>query len=681
MLQSSVMNRAFGALLISLTLAGSFFIGLPNAWAAGGTQQAPKLLNLWLDWDLTSEDVKALSKWDFIVLDMDQQGRHPDQIRALRTLNPNIRIIAYIDSSDIASARFVEETYLPGYKLAHRLPEEWFLHRGKERVGYWSGAWMLNNTDVSPKDSSGKRWSDYLPEFIQTELWSSGLWDGFFLDNALIGPTWFVGNGLDMNGDGKADNDAEVNASWKSGWIRMAKDLRSRLGSKAILVGNGASEYSQYLNGVLFENFPTNGWSNTMKGYTSAVNGSQKPVFSCVNSNSNNTNNAADYRSMRMGLISTMLSDGYYSFDYGDRDHGQAWWYDEYDASLGGATGAMSSLTSPSNAAIADGVWWREYEKGAVVVNSTSKTQHVDLPSVYERLRGTQDPKVNSGRLETSIDLPPNDALMLYRRTQTSSLTSATAFSNGTFVRVYDAFGTQVRSSFFAQQSGVTGAAQVVVADADRDGKQDIVSALQGVVRINYGNGKTASFRPFGTSFKGALTIAAGNVDRDEPFEIAVGREGSDQAALFELNGSVRATWHAYTPAFKGGITVAIGDLNGDGLREVVTGAGPTGGPQIRIFKTDGALWSPGFFAFDKRERGGVSVAVGDLDKDGKDEIIAGSGQGTVPRVRIFSSAGALIREFTLDRTPSDRGVSVSLADIDGNGSLEILASGIRVTQ
>lgn len=675
------MNRTLGMICLILALAGSFFIDTDSTYATGGTQKPPKLVNFFLGWQLTSENVKDLSKWDFVVLDMDQQGRHPDQIRELRKLNPNIKIIAYIDSSNIASARFVQETNLPGYKLAHRLPEEWFLHRGKERVGYWPGAWTLNNADACPKDSSGKRWSDYLPEFIQTELWSSGLWDGFFLDNAIIGPTWFVGSGVDMNNDGKNESDTEVNASWKSGWIRMAQDLRKRLGANAIIVGNGAYEYGPYVNGILFENFPTYGWANGMKGYLSSVKANQKPTYSCVNSNAKNINNSADYKAMRLGLMSTMLSDGYYSFDYGDQNHGQMWWYDEYNADLGTATGEMTSMSSNASSNVVDGVWWREYEKGAVVVNSTSKTQHIDLPSVYERLRGTQDSATNNGKLETSLDLPANDALMLYRRTQTSSIAKSTAYANGSFVRVYDASGTQVRSSFFVQQSSVTGGAQVLTADLDLDGKNDTVSGSQGTVRIAYGNGKASSFRPYGTAFKGTLTIAVGNVDRDNPLEIAVGREGSDEASLFEQNGTLRFRWHAYVPAFKGGVTVAIGDLNGDGLREVITGAGPTGGPHIRIFKTDGQLWSSGFFAFDKRERGGLSVAVGDVNGDGKDEVIAGSGQGTTPRVRIFSGDGNMIREFVLDTAPSDRGVSVSLADIDNNGSLEILASGVRIIQ
>jgi hypothetical protein len=71
-------------------------------------------------------------------------------------------------------------------------------------------------------------------------------------------------------------------------------------------------------------------------------------------------------------------------------------------------------------------------------------------------------------------------------------------------------------------------------------------------------------------------------------------------------------------------------------------------------------------------------VAAGDVNGDGKDEIIAGSGQGTIPRVRIFDGRGVMLREFMLDDEVSSTGVFVSVSDIDGDGMPEILAEGIR---
>jgi hypothetical protein len=122
---------------------------------------------------------------------------------------------------------------------------------------------------------------------------------------------------------------------------------------------------------------------------------------------------------------------------------------------------------------------------------------------------------------------------------------------------------------------------------------------------------------------------------------------------------------------------VAIGDLDGDGLREVVTAAGPGGGPHIRIWKTDGSVWGGGFFAFDQTEVGGVSVAVGDVDGDGKAEVVVGSGLGAIPRVRIFDGRGTLKSQIVLGTKPLPGGVQVSVADTNGDGVAEILVGGL----
>ena len=65
-----------------------------------------------------------------------------------------------------------------------------------------------------------------------------------------------------------------------------------------------------------------------------------------------------------------------------------------------------------------------------------------------------------------------------------------------------------------------------------------------------------------------------------------------------------------------------------DGSVEIVTGTENGGGPQLRIFNKDGNLIHPGFFAYDTKFRGGVNVAIGDLNGDNVNEIIAGAGVG-----------------------------------------------------
>jgi hypothetical protein len=123
-------------------------------------------------------------------------------------------------------------------------------------------------------------------------------------------------------------------------------------------------------------------------------------------------------------------------------------------------------------------------------------------------------------------------------------------------------------------------------------------------------------------------------------------------------------------------VYVAVGDLNGDGRGEIVTGTGTGSGPHVRTFDRFGkSVFSPGFFAYADHVRNGVYVACGDLDGNGRDEIITGTGKGSGPHVRTFNYIGNAV--FTPGFFPYNSafrgGVRVGVGDLDGNGREEIL--------
>jgi hypothetical protein len=63
----------------------------------------------------------------------------------------------------------------------------------------------------------------------------------------------------------------------------------------------------------------------------------------------------------------------------------------------------------------------------------------------------------------------------------------------------------------------------------------------------------------------------------------------------------------AYDPAFTGGVFVAAGDVNGDGRADIVTGAGLGGGPHVRVFSGADLTELRSFLAYGASFGGGVS--------------------------------------------------------------------------
>jgi hypothetical protein len=140
--------------------------------------------------------------------------------------------------------------------------------------------------------------------------------------------------------------------------------------------------------------------------------------------------------------------------------------------------------------------------------------------------------------------------------------------------------------------------------------------------------------------------------------------------------------FYAYSPYFTGGTTVACGDVTGDGIAEIITGAGPGGGPHVRVwqFTPVGQTVTEltGFYAYSPYFAGGARVAAADVDGDGIDEIVTGAGPGGGPHVRVwkYTSAGQTVTELTGfwgDTPATSSGMFVGAGDLDGDGRAEIV--------
>jgi hypothetical protein len=142
-------------------------------------------------------------------------------------------------------------------------------------------------------------------------------------------------------------------------------------------------------------------------------------------------------------------------------------------------------------------------------------------------------------------------------------------------------------------------------------------------------------------------------------------------------NGDLLLRFRAYPKRVTSGVRVATGDVNGDGAADLITAPGSHGGAVVEVFSgIDGHLLRR-FRAFVGSFHAGIYVAAGDVDGDGRADIIVGAGEGGRPYVRIFSGAtGKRIGQFFARRRNARLGVRVAAGDIDGDGKAEIATTG-----
>ncbi len=176
--------------------------------------------------------------------------------------------------------------------------------------------------------------------------------------------------------------------------------------------------------------------------------------------------------------------------------------------------------------------------------------------------------------------------------------------------------------------------------------------------------------------------VAACDLDGDGWDELVVGSGAGAMNAprvrLLHADGSSFAA--DIVPAFDGvngfGVELACGDVDGDGKADVVVAPGPepTASEQVRIYRADGTMLSS--FSAAGEASHGARVAVGDVIGDHSAEIIVVPGpHGSLAGdIRVFTVAGKALAQFTAF-AGMEFGAHVAAGDVDGDGKDEIVVT------
>ena len=632
--------------------------------------QYPKKANIFLKWNLTDTEVKELAKWDVVILDMENQITNPQMLKKLKELNPNITLLSYITSQEIRTDASSGISKMR-QKLISGIPDNWYLvNNAGRRYSFWPGTEMLNVSNYAPRNN-GKLFNEYLSEFVVREILSTGLWDGVFYDNSWIDLTWFTGNQVDYDRNGSVDQ--SIDSKWYDGMKRLYEYTRQIAPGNPIIIGNGHTYgYVESLNGKFIENFQQSSWSEIMKTYKRNQSAAYKPVVNILNATTGNSGNSKDYQAMRFGLTSALLENGYYAFDHGSENHGQTWAYDEYTVSLGQPVGVSQAQSGAIE--YTKDVWSRSFENGISLVNSTDETKHVLLGGEYEHIHGTEDTEINDGSIVSEVTLAPRDGVILLKTFETLK---NVIFTNGFFARFFKPTGERARNGLFVYEKEKKGGAQIAHIDLDFN-KQEELIVVSGNKIEAWRDDEQSLFKiyPYGANYTGSLQVAIGDVNNDGFYEIYTAPSAGFKEPIraYDRNGqSIGSDFSPFGVNYKGGYHLALTKATEKVPARLVIGSGvgvrPTVtmyGPELKKILT--------FSAFESSFIGGVSVAAGDVEGDGVQEIIVGKGVGGTPTVRVFSLQGKeKYRSFNAYTTMFKPGIEVRTLDIDFDGKDEIV--------
>ena len=244
----------------------------------------------------------------------------------------------------------------------------------------------------------------------------------------------------------------------------------------------------------------------------------------------------------------------------------------------------------------------------------------------------------------------------------------------------------QEQVAVMAYQPGFIGGVRVANDDFTQDGIPDLVTVNGPGMKAWYKgfDGVTGTelfaFQGFGDQHTKGAFVAIGDVNGDGRPDLigALGKGGNNRVKVWSgADFSLINSFFVYGEQFSGGVRLAVGDLDGNGRREVLVAPGPGRAPLVKAFDpvSGQEVWH--FLAAEQSFEGGLFIGANDVSGDGIDDVIVGMGKGGDPLVSVWGGAERA-ELFTLQAHPDagySSGVRVASAFVNGDAHADLVTS------